>query len=111
MLGAVRRREARADDREGVAAHVEPVGGASETAAVVEVRTGRPPRAALRPRRRPQPGRGCRSGRRTSATLAGQAIDTFYLTEPDGSRPSRRAEQEALAALVAAAGSETVTAA
>jgi [protein-PII] uridylyltransferase len=40
------------------------------------------------------------------ATLAGQAIDTFYVTEPDGSRPDARRDQEALTALVAAAKAE-----
>jgi len=39
------------------------------------------------------------------ATLAGQAIDTFYLTEPDGSLPPSARVIEAIDALSAAAGS------
>ena len=111
VLRAIRRREARADPtREGVEVNVEPVGGASDTAAVVEVRTGdRPGLLYALGDALSQAGLSIRSAH--VATLAGQAIDTFYLTEPDGSRPSSLREQEALAALVAAARSETVTAA
>jgi [protein-PII] uridylyltransferase len=111
VLRALRRREARADPtREGVKVHVEPVGGASDTAAVVEVRTGdRPGLLYALGDALSQAGLSIRSAH--VATLAGQAIDTFYLTEPDGSRPSSPREQAALAALVAAARSETVTAA
>jgi [protein-PII] uridylyltransferase len=38
------------------------------------------------------------------STLAGQAIDTFYLTEPDGSVPSPDRATEVVRSLVAAAG-------
>lgn len=44
------------------------------------------------------------------ATLAGQAIDTFYVTEPDGRHPDPERDREALAALVAAARAEDVPA-
>jgi [protein-PII] uridylyltransferase len=37
------------------------------------------------------------------STLAGQAIDTFYLTEADGSLPSAARTAEASAALLEAA--------
>jgi [protein-PII] uridylyltransferase len=77
---------------------------------VVEVRTGdRPGLLYALGDALSQAGLSIRSAH--VATLAGQAIDTFYLTEPDGSPPSSPREQEALAALVAAARSETVTAA
>ena len=38
------------------------------------------------------------------STLAGQAIDTFYVTEVDGSAPSPSRAQEAVEALTSAAG-------
>jgi [protein-PII] uridylyltransferase len=38
------------------------------------------------------------------STLAGQAIDTFYVTEPDGGRPTSERAQQALAAVAEAAG-------
>jgi [protein-PII] uridylyltransferase len=83
--------------------YLELVHGASETAAVVEVRTA--DRAGLL----------YTLGRSLSAirlsirsahisTLAGQAIDTFYITEVDGSAPSPSRAHEAVDALTAAAG-------
>jgi [protein-PII] uridylyltransferase len=38
------------------------------------------------------------------STLAGQAIDTFYVTEADGSSPNPSRTQEAVDALTMAAG-------
>ena len=87
VLGAVRRREARV--RSGASPsppYVQLVPDASETAAVIEVRTA--DRAgllyalgtALAVQRF-----SIRSAHIN--TLAGQAIDTFYVTEVDGSRP------------------------
>ena len=37
------------------------------------------------------------------STLAGQAIDTFYVTEADGSPPSEERSREAVSALATAA--------
>ena len=104
ILTPVQRREARAHSS-GATAHpyVELIGDASETAAVIEVRTG--DRAGLL----------YALGRSLSdiklsirsahiSTLAGQAIDTFYVTEVDGSAPSERRAQEAIEALTLAAG-------
>ena len=45
------------------------------------------------------------------STLAGQAIDTFYVTEVDGSAPSTRLAQEAIEALTLAAGIPAASAA
>lgn len=103
VLGRVQRREARTS-RAGVAAqpHVEVVRNASGTAAVVEVRTGDRPGllfalgAALT-----AAGLSVRSAH--ISTLAGQAIDTFYLTEPGGARPSDARAEEGARALVRAA--------
>jgi [protein-PII] uridylyltransferase len=83
--------------------YVELIRDASETAAVIEVRTG--DRAGLL----------YALGRSLSdiklsirsahiSTLAGQAIDTFYITEVDGSAPSAPRTQEAIEVLTVAAG-------
>ena len=104
VLTSVQRREARAHGTGAVPnPYVELVHDASETAAVVEVRAG--DRAGLL----------YALGRSLSdiqlsirsahiSTLAGQAIDTFYVTEVDGSTPSLSRAQEAVAALTVAAG-------
>jgi [protein-PII] uridylyltransferase len=104
VLTSVQRREARAHGTGAVPnPYVELVHDASETAAVVEVRAG--DRAGLL----------YALGRSLSdiqlsirsahiSTLAGQAIDTFYITEVDGSTPSLSRAQEAVAALTVAAG-------
>lgn len=105
VLEPIRRREARAHGAGSRPAkpYVEQVIGASDLAAVIEVRTsdrvgllyalgGALSRAQL----------SIRSAH--IATLAGQAIDTFYLTEVDGSRPSDTRTREAVRELTAAAG-------
>jgi [protein-PII] uridylyltransferase len=104
VLTSVQRREARAHGTGAVPnPYVELVHDASETAAVVEVRAG--DRAGLL----------YALGRSLSdiqlsirsahiSTLAGQAIDTFYITEVDGSTPSLSRAQEAVATLTVAAG-------
>lgn len=103
MLHRVRKRESRAHSGGGVAPFVEAVPDASASASVVEVRTG--DRSGLLFAL----GRAL-SERRLSirsahiSTLAGQAIDTFYLTEADGSVPSPARTTEAVAALTEAAG-------
>ena len=43
------------------------------------------------------------------STLAGQAIDTFYVTEADGRRPDAARAQVAVGTLAAAAGSGRLT--
>ena len=104
VLERVRRRESRAHP-EPAQVHVEAVGGASESASVIEVRTGDRPGllwalgAALH-----AAGLSIRSAH--VSTLAGQAIDTFYVTEPDGTRPSPAHDRAALHALAAAARAE-----
>jgi [protein-PII] uridylyltransferase len=103
-LDVVRRREARAGSaRASARPYVEVISGASDSAAVVEVRAG--DRAgllyalgqALTERRL-----AIRSAH--IATLAGQAIDTFYVTEADGSAPTGARAELAAAALLSAAG-------
>jgi [protein-PII] uridylyltransferase len=103
MLERVRKREARASHRTDAAPpYLEVVPGASGSAAVIEVRTG--DRSGLLFAL----GRAL-SERRLSirsahiSTLAGQAIDTFYITEPDGSIPSPDRTAEARQALADAA--------
>ena len=76
---------------------------ASETAVVVEVRTG--DRAGLLY----AIGQSLAAERLSIrsahiSTLAGQAIDTFYLTEADGSKPSAARARRAVAVLTEAAG-------
>jgi [protein-PII] uridylyltransferase len=107
ILTPVQRREARAHGSGAVThPYVDLIGNASETAAVIEVRTG--DRAGLLYAL----GRSL-SGIRLSIrsahinTLAGQAIDTFYVTEVDGSAPSPARAQEAVKVLTDAAGIPT----
>ncbi len=94
MLEPVRRREARAQRAPAGVPHVEVIRDASGSAAVVEVRAG--DRAGLL-----YALGGALSEARLSirsahiATLAGQAIDTFYLTEVDGSQPAETRSREA----------------
>jgi [protein-PII] uridylyltransferase len=104
VLAPVQRREARAHGSGAVSnPHVELVPDASETAAVIEVRTG--DRAGLLyalGRSLSEIGLSIRSAH--ISTLAGQAIDTFYVTEFEGSAPSKQRAGEAVAALTKAAG-------
>ncbi len=104
ILNSVQRREARAHSSGAVPnPYLELVRGASETAAVVEVRTA--DRAGLLYTL----GRSLSDIRLSIrsahiSTLAGQAIDTLYITEVDGSAPSPSRAREAVDALTAAAG-------
>jgi [protein-PII] uridylyltransferase len=109
VLSGIRRREARAhagSDRSNGQAprpHVEMIEAASETAVVVEVRTG--DRAGLLYAL----GQSLAAERLSIrsahiSTLAGQAIDTFYLTEADGSKPSAERARRAVWVLTEAAG-------
>lgn len=115
VLTAVRRREARAASSGQVAEdlrsaargagspYTELVTGASETAVVVEVRsTDRPGLLYALGDALARQRLSIRSAH--VSTLAGQAIDTFYLTEADGSRPDAARSQAAVQALAAAAG-------
>ena len=106
MLQRVRKRESRANRSDLAPPFVEAVSGASASAAVIEVRTG--DRSGLLfalGRCLRERGLSIRSAH--IATLAGQAIDTFYITESDGSLPSPHRTAEAVRALSdAAAGSE-----
>jgi [protein-PII] uridylyltransferase len=111
VLNPVRRREARALGSGTLSEPwIELVPDASETAAVIEVRAG------------DRPGLLYALGHAVAAerlsirsahvsTLAGLAIDTFYLTEADGSRPGPARSQAAVAALAAAAGPGSTAAA
>jgi [protein-PII] uridylyltransferase len=107
VLNSVRRREARAHSSGSVAQpYVELLTGASESAVVVEVRAG--DRAGLLyalGQSLTREGLSIRSAH--ISTLAGQAIDTFYVTEPDGSRPDETRSRRAVAALTEAAGLTT----
>ena len=83
--------------------YVDLIRDASESAAVIEVRTG--DRAGLLyalGRSLSEIRLSIRSAH--ISTLAGQAIDTFYITEVDGSAPSASRAQEAVEALTVAAG-------
>jgi [protein-PII] uridylyltransferase len=104
ILAPVQRREARAHGSGAVSnPYVELVPDASETAAVIEVRTG--DRAGLLyalGRSLSEIRLSIRSAH--ISTLAGQAIDTFYVTEVEGSAPSKQRVGEAVAALTKAAG-------
>jgi [protein-PII] uridylyltransferase len=104
ILTPVQRREARAHGSGAVSnPYVELIPDASETAAVIEVRTG--DRAGLLyalGRSLSEIKLSIRSAH--ISTLAGQAIDTFYVTEVDGATPSAVRAQEAVDALTAAAG-------
>ncbi|HEX8509598.1 MAG TPA: hypothetical protein VF635_08910, partial [Propionibacteriaceae bacterium] len=98
------RREARAQqDLAKPAPFVELIPDASESAAVLEVRAS--DRAGLLYAL----GRAI-TGQRLSirsahvSTLAGQAIDTFYVTEVDGSKPTDDSAHRAGRALLEAAG-------
>lgn len=105
MLAAVQRREARVGSRPGAPAalpYVELVPEASEGAAVVEVRTA--DRAGLLYAL----GRALAAERLSIrsahiSTVAGHAIDTFYLTETDGRRPDTQRARLAVDVLAAAA--------
>jgi [protein-PII] uridylyltransferase len=109
MLAAVRRREARAQNTGTIATpYVELLGDASESAAVVEVRTG--DRSGLLYALGQSLARERLSIRSAHiSTLAGQAIDTFYLTETDGHRPSPERAGRAVEVLTEAAGLPAVT--
>jgi [protein-PII] uridylyltransferase len=104
MLAAVQRREARARSKsQSAEPWVELVPDASEGAAVVELRTA--DRAGLLYAL----GRALAAQRLSIrsahiSTLAGQAIDTFYVTEPDGRRPDADRARVAVDTLAAAAG-------
>jgi [protein-PII] uridylyltransferase len=107
MLGSVQRREARARSSALQSApYVQLIPDASEGAAVIEVRTA--DRAgllyalgsALAVQRF-----SIRSAH--ISTLAGQAIDTFYVTESDGSRPNGQRSRTAVDTLTAAAGAQS----
>ena len=101
VLERVRRREARVSSA-GAEPYVALIRDASDSALVVEVRTG------------DRPGLLYALGQSLAAerlsirsahisTLAGQAIDTFYLTEVDGSRPTAERGEAAIRALTEAA--------
>jgi [protein-PII] uridylyltransferase len=104
ILTSVQRREARAHGSGAVPnPYVELIKDASETAAVIEVRTG--DRAGLLyalGRSLSEIRLSIRSAH--ISTLAGQAIDTFYVTEVGGSTPSPSRAREAVEALTSAAG-------
>ena len=104
ILAPVQRRESRAHSSGAVShPYVELIRDASETAAVIEVRTG--DRAGLLyalGRSLSEIKLSIRSAH--ISTLAGQAIDTFYVTEVDGSAPSAPRAQDAVEALTVAAG-------
>jgi len=104
VLAPIRRREARVVGSESrTAPWVELVTDASESAVVVEVRTQDRPgllyalgQSVARQRL------SIRSAH--VSTLAGLAIDTFYLTEADGGRPAADRGREAVQVLTSAAG-------
>jgi [protein-PII] uridylyltransferase len=104
VLNPVRRREARALGSGTLSKPwIELVEDASETAVVIEVRAG--DRAGLLYALGHAVASEQLSIRSAHvSTLAGLAIDTFYLTEADGSRPTPARSQAALVALAAAAG-------
>ena len=108
VLSGVRRREARASgsvrsNGQLPRPYVEMIEAASETAVVVEVRTG--DRAGLLYALGQSLAAERLSVRSAHiSTLAGQAIDTFYLTEADGSKPSAARARRAVAVLIEAAG-------
>jgi [protein-PII] uridylyltransferase len=108
LLTRVQRREARVQQQTSPAPFVELIADASESAAVLEVRAS--DRAgllfalghALTAQRL-----SIRSAH--ISTLAGQAIDTFYVTELDGGRPDDGRAQQAVAALLQAAGASVTS--
>jgi [protein-PII] uridylyltransferase len=100
VLNRVRRRESRVNGAPDP--YVAPIPDASESALVIEVRTG--DRSGLLYALGQSLTRENLSIRSAHiSTLAGQAIDTFYLTEADGSRPSHERGQVATRALAEAA--------
>jgi [protein-PII] uridylyltransferase len=110
VLRGVLRREARAQaggspTSNGQAArpYIDLIDDASESAVVIEVRTG--DRAGLL-YALGQSLAAVRLSIRSAhiSTLAGQAIDTFYLTEADGSKPNDQRAQQAVSVLKKAAG-------
>jgi [protein-PII] uridylyltransferase len=101
ILAPVRRREARPRHLDHPP-HVHVVPEASRTAAVIEVRvTDRSGLLYALGAALAQQSLSIRSAHVT--TLAGQAIDTFYLTEPDGSIPAEERTATAVRALAEAA--------
>ena len=104
ILTPVQRREARAHSSGAVShPYVELVRDASVSAAVVEVRTG--DRAGLLYALGQSLSEIQLSIRSAHInTLAWQAIDTFYVTEADGSAPSSARAKKAVDALTMAAG-------
>ncbi len=104
MLGRVRMREQRASRRAQTATpFVEVVPEASATATVIEVRTG--DRSGLLFALASSLSELRLSIRSAHvSTLAGQAIDTFYLTEADGTVPVPDRIQAAVTALTTTAG-------
>ena len=109
MLAAVQRREARALAKgTSPEPYVQLVPDASEGAAVVEVRTV--DRAGLLyALGRALAGQSLSIRSAHISTLAGQAIDTFYVTEADGQCPDAARAEVAMGTLAAAAGSGQLT--
>ena len=105
VLQPVRRREARAQTGRSASSarpYVDLIPEASETAVVIEVRTGdRPGLLYALGQSLAKQQLSIRSAH--ISTLAGQAIDTFYLTEADGSAPSPQRGERAVEVLTAAA--------
>jgi len=108
MLTGIQRREARAhagrvaSNGQAARPYVDLIEGASESAVVLEVRTG--DRAGLLYALGQSLAAQRLSVRSAHInTLAGQAIDTFYLTEADGSKPSAERARQAVAVLAKAA--------
>ena len=109
VLQGIRRREARAQasgsphfNGQAARPYVDLIEDASETAVVIEVRTR--DRAGLLYAL----GQSLAAGRLSIrsahiSTLAGQAIDIFYLTEADGSTPTVHRAQQAVSLLTEAA--------
>ncbi|MBA8795877.1 [protein-PII] uridylyltransferase [Friedmanniella endophytica] len=102
VLQGVRRRDLR--NRAGAPTpFVAALPGASETAAVLEVRAG-DRSGLLWALGEAVAGIGLNLRSAHVSTLAGQAIDTLYLTEPDGRRPDDDRVAEAITVVRAAAG-------
>ena len=103
MLTAVQRREARVRAKsQPPEPYVHLVPDASEGAAVVEVRTV-DRTGLLYALGRALAGQGLSIRSAHISTLAGQAIDTFYVTESDGRCPDAARAEVAVATLAAAA--------
>jgi [protein-PII] uridylyltransferase len=103
VLNAIQRRESRVRPSEGSPPYAELVRDASSSASVIEVRAT--DRAGLLYAL----GKSLSDARLSIrsahiSTLAGQAIDTFYVTEADGSLPGPDRSRQAVDALLAAAG-------